>query len=260
MGEVSEAGSVPHVQLTNTGREPVLFLFGEEIIGAKQNRVANATFLVPPLSTLVVDVSCVEAGRWGRRPGREFTAAKETLSSAMRRKMARKVGASLAEGRGFEADQSEVWNDINERMVGARVDSPTSAWSDYRESRASDLAEIGRAFQPVEAQVGFVAMLGDQVVGLEALGRSEVFAACSQTLIRSYSIDATDAALVEPRDRKGRGASFGAPEPFLAALRDAPLTRAPSRGLGSDLRIDTSALSACALECSGLVHLTAFPA
>lgn len=45
--EIDKGGSVSHVRVVNQGKRPVLFLFGEEIRGAKQNRVANATFLVP---------------------------------------------------------------------------------------------------------------------------------------------------------------------------------------------------------------------
>ena len=255
--EVGEAGSVPHVKLTNDGRDAVLFLFGEEILGAKQNRVANASFLVPPVSTVVIDVSCVEVGRWGRRAGRGFFGSRETVSNAMRRKMALKVSASLAGGRGYDADQGEVWDGIHERLEHAKVASKTRAWADYRESRVSDLEEMERTFHPIERQVGFVAMAGDEVVGLEALGRSEVFDATFRTLLRSYSIDAVDAALTKPL---GRHVTFDAPEPFLSALREAPVSWSASRGLGSDLRVETPAVGACALSCEGLVHLTAFPA
>ena len=67
--EVGEGGSVPLVRVTNRGGKDVLFLFGEEIRGAKQNRIANASFLVPARGELVIDVSCVEQGRWARRGG-----------------------------------------------------------------------------------------------------------------------------------------------------------------------------------------------
>jgi hypothetical protein len=44
--EVSEAGAVPTLRLTSTAERPVLLLDGEELIGAKQNRVLNTTVLV----------------------------------------------------------------------------------------------------------------------------------------------------------------------------------------------------------------------
>ena len=39
-------------------------LAGEELVGAKQNRIVNATFLVAGQVSIEVPVSCVEAGRW----------------------------------------------------------------------------------------------------------------------------------------------------------------------------------------------------
>jgi len=62
--EVSESGSVPQLLVKNLGRQQVLILDGEELIGAKQNRIVNLTILVPAQTTIEIPVSCVEAGRW----------------------------------------------------------------------------------------------------------------------------------------------------------------------------------------------------
>jgi len=259
--EVSESGSVPHLRVTNGGSQPVLFLFGEEIVGAMQNRVANATFLVAGNSEQVVDVSCVEAGRWERGGRGGFRSSQGVLAHALRRKMAKKVKLAVEEGRGFEADQGEVWSGISARLRAANTDSATHAWAAHRESRRHELAEIERAFRPAERQVGFVAMRGDEVVGLEALGRSEAFASSFQSLVRAYAIDAVDAGLLcEIEGRDNGTVKFDAPEPFIAALSGAPVSSGPSLGLGSDVRVDTAGVSACALDCEGLVHLTALPA
>src|SRR5512142_1947912 len=75
--EVSDAGSVPELTIVNDGPTPVLLLDGEELVGAKQNRIVNLTILVPPQSRLPLPVSCVEAGRWAHR-SRSFAAAGRT--------------------------------------------------------------------------------------------------------------------------------------------------------------------------------------
>lgn len=68
--EVSRQGSVPELKVDNRGERPVLVLDGEELVGAKQNRVVNLTVLIPALTTVKVPVSCVEMGRWSyRTPG-----------------------------------------------------------------------------------------------------------------------------------------------------------------------------------------------
>ena len=65
--EVSDAGSVPELAVMNPTDANVLLYDGEELLGAKQNRILNVTVLVGAKSTLAIPVSCVEEGRWSRR-------------------------------------------------------------------------------------------------------------------------------------------------------------------------------------------------
>ena len=58
---MSEAGSVPYLQAVNKGPWPVLIFDGEELVGAKQNRITNATILVGVGKT-VLPVSLRGAG------------------------------------------------------------------------------------------------------------------------------------------------------------------------------------------------------
>jgi hypothetical protein len=259
--EVSSDGEVPHVRVTNDADVAVLFLFGEEIRGAKQNRVANASFLVPAKGETVLDVSCVEAGRWSRRRGKRFERSHDVISPSIRRRMAGQVQGSLHQRRGFRADQGDVWEGIGQRLCQSVTDSKTKSYADYSESRAPDLDLIAKAFHAVEDQVGFVAFIGDKVAGLEAIGCPKVFEADFPALLRAYGIDALDAAMLrnieEPSEH---GPRFSEPESFLDQLAQAACVIRPSLGLGSDLRIKSDQVAGCALTCEGLVHATAFPA
>jgi hypothetical protein len=71
--ELHEGGSVPELRVVNEGIFPVLILEGDELLGAKQNRVVNSSVLVAAESELILPVSCVERGRWSYR-SRAFTA------------------------------------------------------------------------------------------------------------------------------------------------------------------------------------------
>ena len=62
--EVSCGGSVPELAFDNQADEGVLLLDGEELVGARQNRVLNITILVGGHQHIVIPVSCVEHGRW----------------------------------------------------------------------------------------------------------------------------------------------------------------------------------------------------
>jgi hypothetical protein len=86
--EVSDAGHVPELKVINHGKVPVLLLDGEELVGAKQNRVVNLTILVPAMATLVIPVSCVEAGRWNRRGDRFRSSGNAQYARARAHKIA----------------------------------------------------------------------------------------------------------------------------------------------------------------------------
>jgi hypothetical protein len=151
---------------------------------------------------------------------------------------------------------------VKERVARSRAASQTSAYEDYAATRRRDVEEVCASFAAVPGQVGFVAALGNEVTGLEAIGRPEVFARAFLGLVRGYAIDAVDAGLVAELDgpRAPRRARFDSPEAFLLALAAAPATSGASRGLGVDLRVAAAGLAACALAWEGdVVHLTAFP-
>ncbi len=55
--EVSESGSVPELKFSNECDLPVLLLDGEELVGAKQNRILTLTILAPAHQTIVIPIS-----------------------------------------------------------------------------------------------------------------------------------------------------------------------------------------------------------
>lgn len=112
--EVSEAGAVPFLEVANGADRPVLLLDGEELVGAKQNRVLNTTVLVAAQSTVVIPVTCVEQGRWAYRSHR-FAAADTSLFASLRAKKAARVSAAVRETGEHHGDQGEVWQDLEGR-------------------------------------------------------------------------------------------------------------------------------------------------
>ena len=65
--EVSESGAVPELVVRNPTDQDVLLYDGEELPGAKQNRILNVTVLAAAGAKTLIPVSCVEEGRWHRR-------------------------------------------------------------------------------------------------------------------------------------------------------------------------------------------------
>ncbi|SVD63764.1 uncharacterized protein METZ01_LOCUS416618, partial [marine metagenome] len=63
----NEIATVSEIHVKNLGDLPVFGLDGEQLVGAKQNRVLNLSVLFPEKTDILVPVSCVERGRWSGR-------------------------------------------------------------------------------------------------------------------------------------------------------------------------------------------------
>lgn len=251
--EVSDAGSVPNVRVRNAGDLAVLVLFGEELRGAKQNRIANASFLVPAHGEVVIDVSCVEAGRWRRARDARFEATASLVSQKLRAKMARSVAASRSRGGRFTADQGEVWEEVARRLDRSGAHSPTAAYAAYADRYGDALRRVrGSAPALLPHQIGFIAAIRGGIAGIEVLADPRVFAACFGRLLDAYVVDALDPAEDEP-------AAAGDLADFVAALSRATRRASPSLGLGEDVRLESPALLGCALVAGSVVHLSAAP-
>jgi hypothetical protein len=70
--ELNEAGAVETLLVTNTLGTAALLYEGEELAGAKQNRILERSILVAAGSKLEIPAKCVEQGRWAYRSRRRF--------------------------------------------------------------------------------------------------------------------------------------------------------------------------------------------
>ena len=103
--ELDAAGSVPELLAKNPLDQNVLLYDGEELLGAKQNRIFNVTVLVPARSETKIPVSCVEEGRWSARSA-HFAPSAHTAYPELRRRKAVQLSAAPFE-RGLA--QHAVW-------------------------------------------------------------------------------------------------------------------------------------------------------
>lgn len=138
--EVSDAGTVQQLKVDNESEFPVLLLDGEELLGAKQNRVVNATILLKKKSTTQIPVSCTEQGRWSYRTD-TFQDSEVVMYHKARALKSRSVSASLKTQRGFASDQCEVWDSVAEMHAEVGTSSPTGAMRDAFTSHRNRLDE-----------------------------------------------------------------------------------------------------------------------
>jgi len=245
VAEVDAAGLVPELAVVNPLDASVLLYDGEELLGAKQNRILNVTVLVAAQSETRIPVSCVEQGRWHARSA-FFGAARHAAYPELRRRKAERLSAAPLE-RGVA--QSEVWAALSEKAGRLDVHSLTGAQADVFGAHERGLAALRDAFPLQPGQSGAVLCLDGRVC-LDYLSRPEAFGRLYPKLLEGYLLDALE--LLD-------GTTSGDPEAFLSALAGAPRSRGPSAGLGEDVRLHGDGLVGSGLELEGeLVQMCAF--
>ena len=192
--ELHAGGSVPELRLENNADLPVLLVDGEELIGAKQNRVLNLTILAPAKHTTVIPVSCVEAGRW-RMECSDLQVADHVMYSLGRGERVTQVTAAMRSNGTRKSDQGAVWRNIAAKAARLQASSPTGAMSAIYERHASSVEEFARAFAWQEGQCGVAFAISGRILGLEIFDHPEVMRRFFQKLVRSYALDVLDAAL-----------------------------------------------------------------
>jgi len=228
--EVSEGGSVPNLLVTNEGDSKVLFLEGEELRGAKQNRVLNTSVLIAAHSTTKIPVSCVEQGRWRYR-SRQFAAGESHSSSKLRHHLKQSVSESLKTGRGHTSDQMAVWQEVTRQMTSLGSLSDTGAMSDTFDSYREHLDEFRQQLKYVDGATGVAIALGNQVIALDLFDKASTCRKVWDRLLTGVVMDALEAgtptAAAEPSDVKK----------LLARLRDNAWKQTPAVGEGQEFRL-----------------------
>jgi ARG and Rhodanese-Phosphatase-superfamily-associated Protein domain len=237
--EVDEAGSVPSLRLVNPLEQCVLLYEGEELVGAKQNRILERTILTEAGTKLNIPVACVEAGRWSYRSRRLAPAPRAAYPELRRHKH---VGLGAL-------NQSEVWNNVAAKSARLRASSPTQAQEAMYLDRGKTLDEYAQALPRVDSQSGALIAIAGEVVCLDYVSRSDVFAGLYLKLLRGYALD----ALERPLERRVAKATV---DRFLAVIARAKSAEQPAVGLGRELRFAGGCELAVDAEA---VALTAFP-
>jgi hypothetical protein len=249
--EISDAGSVPLLAIRNQSDVAVFILDGEELKGAKQNRIVNLSILVPARTVLPIPVSCVERGRWSYRT-RDFDVSPYAMFAGGRAQQADSVTRCMMATGKRDGDQARVWQDVDAMLTACGSASPTSAMHDLYEDRRGSLDDLLKGLAPLPDQAGAVFAVGGRVVGMELFESPEVFGSYFPKLVRSYALD----ALVS-RSNKELLASDA--DELLDEIRRAHAQRFTGLGLGEDLRISDRNLAGGALLWDDrLVHLAAF--
>jgi hypothetical protein len=254
--EVSEGGSVPTLRVVNESPQHVLLFDGEELKGAKQNRILNTSILIAAGTSLDVPVSCTEQGRWSY-DSPNFQASGSLAHSELRNRKALAVAINLKAHAIHASDQSAVWSEIEELHYAAKTSdsSKTRAMKDAYEQQQRELDEFTRALPCQDGQCGLLAVIGDRVEGVDVLSRPEAYSKLHRRLIESHAMD----FLVRKQGASKKPLDPEAPARFLAAAGKAEETTHATPGIGIDHRLHFRYGHGAALRVDDtIVHLALF--
>jgi len=230
--EVSEGGSVPDLLVENKGDTRVLFLEGEELIGAKQNRILNLSLLVAAHTKTPVPVSCVEQGRW-RYKSRAFGSSGSSSPSSLRHILKRSVYGSLKAKRGHRSDQGKVWAEVQRKQRSLGTDSPSSALADTYRDYESEIGQFRDALKPVDGAVGMAVAVGGKIVSIDVLDKPSTCQKVWGRLLTGFILDAIESG------SSGKQGSAEDAEALLGGISGLPWEEVETVGEGQEHRSET---------------------
>ncbi len=269
--EISESGSVPELLAANKAANMILLLDGEELVGAKQNRILNTSVLLPARSKTKIPVSCVEQGRW-RHVSMQFSSGSYS-PAGLRARKSRDVSYSLRTVGRAVSDQGAVWDDVAERAACLRTPSPTMAMHDVVEQNQDSLNAYVEALKYPAGACGVIAAIDGRFVAIDLFDKTQTMEQVWSRLVTGYTMDAISRRHADgkstvkskPFTAKGAGA-------LLEHLGQVLCAACPSVGLGEDWRFEAPDILGQALivPASGggtsgepipqvCIHLSAFP-
>ena len=252
--EISEAGAVPELSVVNKGILHILLLDGEEIRGAKQNRVLNTSVLVAPGAKTVIPVSCTEQGRWNYT-SKVFDDSGVLMARSIRTSKQASVTRNVRQSKRFASDQGEVWEQVACLHQDLGTSSRTGAMRDAYELKKADLEDYTQAFSNLQVQNGIAVFLGGEIVGIDFLSHAPAMDNLLPKLISSYAMDAIR---IHEGGKRGKPNSNDVKK-FLTTIDRCTLESYHSQGVGDDARLESDQIQGAALiALKTVIHLAAF--
>ncbi len=248
-----DGGTVSLLLVANDTTERVFLMDGEELAGAKQNRILNLSLLVERSSQLKVPVSCVEQGRWAFEGSRTMRSA-HLSHPDLRREKARQVHENLRERRSFDSDQGAVWANVQGKLGQAHASSPTGALDAAFEQHRPNLEKYSSALPCPEGAVGVAAVIAGKFACADIFATPALLSSLWQKLVQSFALDAVDAPTgwYKLPPASDIAATLALPEDAVVEPFEAP-------GLGTSVRLQGRRASGSALVVDGTaVHVELF--
>ena len=230
--EVGSGGRVPTLSVENRGEQLVLILEGQELVGAKQNRIVNTSVLIPAGEKHEIPVSCVERGRWRYQRNRNF-ASGSYATAKLRGKLKRSVSDSLKRKQGHKSDQREVWAEVSQLHKQHNVHSTTDSMSDAFSRHQQRRTDFRDRLPYVDGAFGLAMLNGPNVLSIDIFDKPETCLSVWSRLVQSAVLD------LHPVPNQTIDA-VQIVEQLLATAESSQWDENPVAGAGKEYRADVS--------------------
>lgn len=230
--------SVGTIHVVNEAVTPLLILDGEELIGAKQNRIANSTYIIPPNSEMDIPVSCTEEGRWYFITD-NFDYSDHFATVNVRRAKSEDVSKSLKNNGTYSSNQSRVWSEINSISEKLNVKSGTDALRDMYEFNRKKISQYQKHFPLQENQIGSIFFINNKIVGFEILYNHNLYKNFHNKFVESY----IPSAISQAEGHFDDADYSSLLNEFNQDMLDSEFESSESVGLNKDLRVDNSKIT-----------------
>jgi hypothetical protein len=206
---ISEAdgfGIVGSLVALNNTDSFLLLTDADILIGAKQNRVLNKSVLLAPFSKTMLDVSCIERGRW-HYTTKDFSTPSGVADAELRRTKARSLADEKGDSLLLPGIQANVWCHISDKLQEENVSSVTESYADlvfHKEKMHKSRFPI---FEPEKGCNGLAVIFGRQISCIDIFGTEEVFRYYFPKLKQAAFLKAQtgqEAAAIDPHEAKYR--------------------------------------------------------
>jgi hypothetical protein len=181
----NDEAEVNRLFVENISSDTIIILGGEVVRGGNQDRMIAQDFMILPHSGKIdIAVYCVEHGRWAPSDDAIFFSVAMDVAPSKVRKASKAVTPQL-----------KVWEEIATLNEDLEVHTPTEALASAVEDK-----EMTSSVEPYKKHLesiawpsnvcGVIAVMGNEIVGLDIFAQPQLFTRYYPSLLSSYSSDA----------------------------------------------------------------------